>query len=188
MTHDPRVLPDDLVAPVDDGACPNLRGAVVPRTVLESTSGTRTDIAAPDLERAVLFIYPRTGRPGVEPPSGWDLIPGARRCTPQSCGYRDVYSEIQEHGAEVFGLSTQPAAEQREFAEREHIPFPMLSDPTAQLGAALGLPTFTVDGQVLYRRVTVVVQSRTIVYFRYPVFPPDSDAADTLAWLRAHPL
>jgi len=129
-------------------------------------------------------VYPRTGVPGVEMPDGWDSIPGARGCTPQSCSYRDEYAEYQKLGVVVFGLSTQHSDAQVEFASREHIPFPLLSDPDRTVGRALDLPTFSAGGDVLYRRLTLIVESGRIAHVRYPVFPPNSDAGETLAWFR----
>lgn len=185
VAHNPHELPADLPAPVDDGACQHLVRTALPHLRLESTAGTWLNTSSLAAGRSVVFVYPKTGIPGVEPPSGWDRIPGARGCTPQTCAYRDDYSAFQQLGVEVFGLSAQTNSEQREFAEREHVPFPLLSDPALELAAALHLPTFVVEDLVLYRRVTLVVNSGRIVYVRYPVFPPDSDADATLAWLRA---
>lgn len=186
VTHNPHELPDDLPIPTDDGACEHLLGLPVPDLRLQSTTGDRLDLAELAAGRSVIFIYPRTGVPGVDPPTGWDLIPGARGCTPQTCAYRDDHAAFREHGAQVFGLSAQSSVDQLEFAAREHIPFPLLSDPGIELGAMLVLPTFVVDGAVLYRRLTLIVESGTIVYVRYPVFPPNSDALATLSWLEAN--
>ena len=141
------------------------------------------DLVAATDGTAVIYVYPRTGVPGVEMPQGWDAIPGARGCTPQSCSYRDDYSAFQVVGVDVYGLSTQSTEAQMEFAGREHIPFPLLSDPDRHLGSTLDLPTFTAGGDVLYRRVTLIVEAGRIVHVRYPVFPPTSDADETLAWL-----
>ena len=143
------------------------------------------DLVAATDGTAVIYVYPRTGVPGVEMPEGWDAIPGARGCTPQSCSYRDDYSAFQALGVDIYGLSTQSTEAQMEFAARKHIPFPLLSDPEQQLGSALGLPTFTAGGEVLYRRVTLIADAGRIVHVRYPVFPPNRDADDTLAWLRS---
>lgn len=183
MAHDPRQLPSSV--PVDDGACDHLVGLPMPDVQLASTQGDTVDLVAATARTAVIYIYPRTGVPGVEMPAGWDAIPGARGCTPQSCSYRDDYSAFQALGVSVYGLSTQPTEAQTEFASREHIPFPLLSDPDRHLGSALSIPTFTADEEVLYRRVTLIAESRRIVHVRYPVFPPNSDADDTLAWLRS---
>lgn len=185
MAHDPRELPDGLPVPEDDGACNHLFGLEVPHVQLMATDGRQRDIAALSSGPAVIYVYPRTGVPGVEMPEGWDLIPGARGCTPQSCGYRDEQAAFRALGVDVFGLSTQDGDAQREFAEREHIPFPLLSDPDVRLGRALRLPTFHAGGRELYRRLTLVVDAGKVVYVRCPVFPPDGDAAVTLAWLRS---
>ena len=133
-----------------------------------------------------MYVYPRTGVPGVEMPEGWDAIPGARGCTPQSCSYRDEFEAFRRLDASVFGLSTQTADAQREFASREHIPFALLSDADRVFGSALKLPTFTVERAVLYKRVTLVAQRGLIEHVRYPVFPPNEDALETLKWLRAN--
>jgi peroxiredoxin len=133
----------------------------------------------------VLYVYPRTGRPGRRSPLGWDDIPGARGCTPQSCAFRDHAAELRALGAAVAGLSAQPLEEQVEFAERNQMPFPVAADPERRLGAALQLPTFDFEGLTLYKRVTVVCERRRIVKVFYPVFPPDANAGEVVAWLRA---
>ncbi len=132
---------------------------------------------------AVLFIYPRTGRPGEPLPPGWDLVPGARGCTPQSCAFRDLHGEFTDKGVEVLGLSAQSPEDQAEFAERVHLPFPVLSDPELRLAEALALPTFEVAGMTLYKRVTLVIRDGRIARAFYPVFPPDRNAGEVLAWL-----
>lgn len=157
----------------------------MPHLRLRSTNGDKPDIADLSTGKAVIYVYPRTGVPGVEMPEGWDLIPGARGCTPQSCSYRDEHSAFRDIGVNVFGLSTQSTEAQRKFAEREHIPFPLLSDPEVEVGDALRLPTFVAGGDVLYKRVTLILDASEIVYVRYPVFPPNADADVTLAWLRS---
>lgn len=184
MAHDPRHLPTSLPAPVDDGACDHLLGLPIPDVHFASTEGELVSLLEATHAPTVIYVYPRTGVPGVEMPRGWDAIPGARGCTPQSCSYRDDYSAFQALGVDVYGLSTQSTEAQMEFAEREHIPFPLLSDPDRALGSALRLPTFTAGGDVLYRRVTLIVDAGRVVHVRYPVFPPDTDADETLAWLR----
>lgn len=143
------------------------------------------DLVAATGETVVIYIYPRTGVPGVEMPAGWDAIPGARGCTPQSCSYRDDYTAFQKLGVDVYGISTQSTEAQMEFVCREHIPFPLLSDPDRHLGSRLDIPTFTAGGEVLYRRVTLIVEANRIVHVRYPVFPPNNDADETLSWLRS---
>jgi len=157
----------------------------IPRVRLRATDGVEHDIAEETSGTAVVYVYPQTGVPGVEMPAGWDAIPGARGCTPQACSYRDDFSSYQEMGVDVFGLSTQAADAQREFATREHIPFPLLSDPERRVGRVLGLPTFTVGGQMLYRRVTLIIEGGKVTHVRYPVFPPNEDAWETLSWLRS---
>jgi len=181
---DPYALPDDLPVPDDDGACDRLPGRGMPALRLRATTGGEIDLAEVGAAgTAVLFIYPRTGRPGEQLPTGWDLIPGARGCTPQSCAFRDLHGEFTERGVELLGLSAQSPEDQAEFAERVHLRFPLLSDPSLELGAALGLPTFSVDELTLYKRVTLVVRDGEIARVFYPVFPPDENAADVLAWI-----
>lgn len=168
-------LPPDLPVPEDDGGADHLPGMALPPLFGLDELGR---------ERLVAYLYPRTGVPGVPLPEDWDDIPGARGCTPQSCSYRDALAEFERLGAAVVGISAQSAEEQAEFAAREHIPFPLLSDPDLQLAAALRLPTFEVDGMTLYKRLTMVAEAGEIVRAFYPVFPPDRDAAAVLGWLR----
>jgi peroxiredoxin len=168
---------------VDDGAAAHLPGCRIPDLTLESTRGP-LNLAELCAERAVVYIYPRTGTPGVALPEGWDAIPGARGCTPQSCAFRDHARELAALGARVAGLSAQSLEEQREFATREHMPFPVVSDPQLRLAAALGLPTFEVAGMTLYKRLTFVAEGGSVERAFYPVFPPDRNAADVLEWLR----
>jgi peroxiredoxin len=181
--NDYRALPTDLPVPEDDGAADRLAGTSVPELSLPSTRGGDADLAALAGERLVAYVYPRTGVPGQPSPAGWDDIPGARGCTPQSCAYRDSAAEIAARGAALVGISAQPPEEQREFAERERIPFPLLSDGGLQLATEIGLPTFEVEGTTLYRRLTFVAEAGRVVKVLYPVFPPDRDAATVLAWL-----
>ena len=185
---DPYTLPDDLPAPVDDGAADHLPGAVVPDIELVSTDGGSVSLAALH-GRTVVYAYPRTGRPG-EPSlvDDWDLIPGARGCTPETCGFRDHHAELATAGAAVFGLSTQETAYQRELAERLALPFAILSDAALALTAALRLPTFEAAGHTLLRRLTLIVRDARIEHVFYPVFPPDRHALDVLGWLRADPV
>lgn len=180
-------LPADLPVPVDDGAADHLPGAALPALSLPATDGRDIDLAAAAQQTLVLYVYPRTGVPGEPLPAGWDRIPGARGCTPQSCAFRDAAAELAGLGAAVLGLSSQPPAEQREFAAREHIPYPLLSDTGFELGGALGLPTFEADGGRYYRRITLVARARRVAKAFYPVFPPQDNAADAIAWLRANP-
>ena len=187
MSTDYTPLPPDLPVPEDDGAADHLPGLALPSLTLPSTLGGSTDLATLAAERLVAYVYPRTGTPGQASPAGWDDIPGARGCTPQSCAYRDSLAEFERLGATVIGISAQDPAEQQEFAEREHIPFALFSDAGLRLAAELSLPTFEVEGMTLYRRLTLVADAGKIVKAFYPVFPPDRDAAEVLAWLAAHP-
>jgi peroxiredoxin len=182
-------LPPDLPVPVDDGAAAHLPGAAVPPVRLASTLGGQIDLAelASGERRLVAYVYPRTGRPGDPELPGWDDIPGARGCTPQSCAFRDHVADLDRRGADVVGISAQPTADQREFAEREHIPYPLLSDERLELAGALGLPTFDVAGMRLLKRLTFVARRGAIEHVIYPVFPPDRNAADVLAWLEENP-
>lgn len=177
-------LPADLPVPTDDGAADHLPGSPVPDLGLPSTEGGSFGLAQGGAGRLVAYVYPRTGVPGQPLPGGWDDIPGARGCTPQSCAYRDAVAEFSALGATIVGISAQSPAEQHEFADREHIPFPLLSDAGLRLAATLRLPTFELDGTTFYRRLTFVAESGEIVKVFYPVFPPDRDAGEVLDWLR----
>jgi peroxiredoxin len=182
-----RGLPPNLPVPEDDGGADHLGGLRVPELNLPSTQGGNANLAELARERLVVYVYPRTGIPGQPSPMGWDDIPGARGCTPQSCAYRDSLAEFTALEASVVGVSAQIPAEQREFSEREHIPFPLLSDSGLALAERLRLPTFEVEGMTLYRRLTFVAEGGAIVKAFYPVFPPDRNAAEVLAWLAARP-
>lgn len=179
-------LPPDLPVPEDDGAASHLPGKPLPSLSLPSSVDGIFDLAATATatERyLVAYVYPRTGTPGERLPTGWDDIPGARGCTPQNCAYRDALAEFETLGASVIGISAQTREEQREFAGREHIPFPLLSDAGLQLREALELPTFEVEGMTLYKRLTLIAEAGVIVKTFYPVFPPARNAAEVLAWL-----
>ena len=180
----PYVLPDDLPVPVDDGAADHLEGAEMPAISLPATSGDALDLREAARGTLVLYVYPRTGRPGEPVPEGWNDIPGARGCTPQSCAFRDNFGELRALSADVLGMSAQPLSDQTEFAERVEPPYPILSDLELALADALALPTFEVAGMRLYRRLTVVARAGRIVKAFYPVFPPDRNAADVVAWLQ----
>ncbi len=176
-------LPKDLPVPQDDGACDHLTGMNLPSITLRSTRGRAVDLSKLK-GTTVVYIYPRTGRPDQELPTGWNTIPGARGCTPQSCAFRDHYQELKDLGvAELFGLSTQDTAYQQEAVERLHLPFEILSDKKLQLTQALKLPTFEVDGMKLIKRITLVVRDAKIVKVFYPVFPSDRNAGEVIAWL-----
>jgi len=183
-THDVYSLPEGLPVPVDDGGCDHLPGKTLPAVTLASSQGP-VDLAALARNRLVLYVYPRTGRPDQPVPPGWDEIPGARGCTPESCGFRDHAAELAQLGASVAGLSVQPLEEQVEFAQRTRMPFPVIADPNRELGRALDLPTFEFEGLTLYTRVTIIAEAATIVKVFYPVFPPDRHAEEVAAWLRA---
>jgi peroxiredoxin len=174
-----------LPVPQDDGAADHLPGATMPRLVLESSAGP-VDLAELCAERAVVYVYPRTGKPGQPLLPGWNEIPGARGCTPQSCGFRDHAAELAAFGARVAGVSAQSLSDQVEFAERNRMPFPVVADPGLELKRALGLPTFTTSGLELYRRMAWVAENGRIAKVFYPVFPPDRNAADVLDWLAAN--
>jgi peroxiredoxin len=184
MAHDPYTLPPDLPVPVDDGGADHLPGSAMPSLELESSQGP-VDLGTLAEERLVLYVYPRTGTPGVEPPEGWDAFPGARGCTPQSCAFRDHADELRKLDARIAGLSAQTLPEQIEFAERTHMPYPVIADPELTLRDELGLPTFEIGGMTLYKRLALVAERGTIVKAFYPVFPPDRNATDVVDWLRS---
>jgi peroxiredoxin len=182
--HDPNVLPAELPAPQDDGAARHLAGMRLPSLVLPATDGSNVDLSKLS-GRTVVYVYPRTGVPGQPLPEGWNEIPGARGCTPQSCGFRDHFGELKRLGVvRVFGLSTQDTAYQREAVERLHLPFPVLSDERLALARALDLPTFTTSGMTLLKRMALIIDDGVISKVFYPVFPPDKNAEEVIAWLR----
>jgi peroxiredoxin len=183
MSADYRSLPPDLPVPEDDGAADHLTGMPVPELALPSTQGETANLAELARERLVAYVYPRTGVPGVPSPAGWDDIPGARGCTPQSCAFRDSLAEFSRLETAIAGISAQAAEEQREFATREQIPFPLLSDSDLKLATELRLPSFEVEGMTLYRRLTFIAEAGHIAKVFYPVFPPDRNAAEVLDWL-----
>jgi peroxiredoxin len=185
-TDDLHTLPVDLPAPQDDGAADHLLGLALPSLSLPATDGTSVGLAALP-GRTVVYAYPRTGRPDADVPRGWNEIPGARGCTPQSCAFRDHYAELQELGARVFGLSTQDTEYQQEAVERLHLPFPLLSDSNLRLARALRLPTFEFEGATLLKRLTMILRDGRIEHVFYPVFPPDRNAEDVVRWLQTHP-
>ncbi len=180
-------LPDNIPAPIDDGGANHLPGLKLPSVPLQSTQGGKVDLAAL-AGRTVVYCYPMTGRPGVPLPDGWDEIPGARGCTPQSCAFRDHHAELGALGAAVYGLSTQSTAYQQEAAERLHLPFGLLSDEGLQFTHALALPTMQVEGMTLIKRTTLIIDHDVIAKVFYPVFPPNENATQVMAWLRANPV
>lgn len=183
--HDPTALPPDLPVPEDDGAADNLPGIPVPALRLAATNGDTVDLSERSRgQRVVVFAYPRTGRPGEDPLPGWDDIPGARGCTPEASSFRDLAEEFTRLGTELYGLSTQDPADQREAATRLHLPYALLSDARLEFADAVGLPTFTVAGRTLLRRLTMVLVDGHVEHVLYPVFPPDRAAEDVLTLLR----
>jgi peroxiredoxin len=174
-----------IPAPEDDGAADHLVGSRVPSVRLTATDGSTVDLSGL-AGRTIVYAYPRTGQPGVALPDGWDMLPGARGCTPQSCSFRDHFTELKALGARnLFGLSTQDTGYQREAAERLHLPFSLLSDERLELARAMRLPTFETSGMVLLKRLTLVIQDGVVRHCFYPVFPPDRSAGDVVAWLTA---
>lgn len=185
-TPQARPLPPHLPAPVDDGAADHLVGCAVPPLELPSTVGGSIDLAARAADGLVLYAFPKMGPPDEPDPAGWADIPGAYGCTQQSCAFRDLIAEFAALGHAVVGVSAQSPESQREAHERLHLRFPLVADPERRLGAELGLPTFTVAGMTLYRRLTLVAAAGRVVKVFYPVFPPDEHPDEVLRWLRQH--
>ena len=174
-----------IPAPRDDGAARHLEGAIIPSIPLRASDGTSIDLSRL-AGCTIVYAYPRTGKPGVENPDGWDMIPGARGCSPQSCAFRDHFADLKNLGVDhLFGLSTQDTAYQREAAERLHLPFPILSDADRKLANALGLPMFETAGMILLKRLTLVIINGSVEHVFYPVFPPDQNAGEVVLWLAA---
>ena len=182
--HNPQELPEGLPEPTDDGAADHLQGMSIPHVPLPSTAGEPVDLAALP-GRTVVYCYPLMGRPDRRLPRGWDEIPGARGCSPQSCAFRDHHEDLRALGARVFGLSTQDTEYQREAVERLHLPYELLSDEDLRFAGALSLPTFEVEGSRLLRRLTLIVADGQIQKVFYPVFPPDKNAEEVVQWLLA---
>jgi peroxiredoxin len=184
-------LPPNLPVPEDDGAADHLTGTRLPDIELPTTDDSAVRLC--DLDKAVIFTYPRTGTPGRDPGTAWDAIPGARGCTPHSCGFRDLRGEFDALGVRVLGLSTQTTDFQKEFVERIHFPFPILSDAALELVRAIRLPTFDYDvsaiggggPDTLIKRMAWYIEDGVIRHVWYPVFPPDQNAGAVLAWLRS---
>jgi peroxiredoxin len=184
-THNPQFLPSGIPVPQDDGAADHLEGTRLPDLMLAATDGSNVYLSKL-AGRTVIYIYPRTGVPGIDPPPGWDMIPGARGCTPQSCSFRDHFGELRALGvAHVFGLSAQDTAYQQEAATRLQLPFPILSDEKLGLAKALRLPTFNAASMTLLKRMALVIDNGIITKVFYPVFPPDQSAVQVIAWIQA---
>jgi peroxiredoxin len=179
-------LPANLPRPKDDGAARHLKGMALPDLELPSTANRRVNLSKVVAPRVVIYAYPMTGRPDRQLPQGWDDIPGARGCTPETCGFRDHHKELAKLQTEVFGVSTQDTAYQQEMVTRLEVPFEVLSDEHMELARALKLPTFTVEGMTLLKRLTLVARHGRIEHVFYPVFPPDKHAEEVIAWLKAH--
>lgn len=182
-------LPDDLPEPEDDGRADHLQGTTVPSVALSATDGTAVDLSEIS-GRIVVYCYPKTGRPDKDViPDGWDEIPGAQGCTPESCGFRDHYQELQRLGiTAVFGLSVQSSEYQREARDRLSLPFELLSDSSLELTNRFRLPTFEIAGETLLKRLTLVLSDARVEHVFYPVFPPDEHADEVVDWLETHPL
>ncbi|MGD9839022.1 MAG: peroxiredoxin [Afipia sp.] len=191
MSQQPNLMDVDwskIPAPTDDGAAKHLTGMKLPPVALQATDGSSVTLSSLP-GRVVLFAYPRTGEPGkIGLVDDWDMIPGARGCTPQTCAFRDLFKDLKDAGAQhVFGLSTQDTAYQRAMVDRLHVPFPVLSDSDLALTRALDLPSMDVAGLTLIKRLALIIDGATITHVFYPVFPPDRNAGDVLAWLQANP-
>lgn len=179
---DINTLPEHLPKPEEDGACDHLPGMEVPSIALPSTSGRSVEISSLP-GKTVLYVYPMTGRPGRELPEGWNDIPGARGCTPESCAFRDLHAEFRSFGARVFGMSAQSTDYQREAVERLGLQYELLSDEDMNFTNALRLPTFEVEGNALIKRLTLIIRGSKVEKVFYPVFPPDEHPAEVLEWL-----
>jgi peroxiredoxin len=181
-------LPANLPRPKDDGAARHLKGMALPDLELPSTANRRVNLSKIAAPRVVVYAYPMTGRPDRQLPQGWDDIPGARGCTPETCGFRDHHKDLAKLQTEVFGVSTQDTPYQQEMVKRLQVPFEVLSDEHMELARALELPTFTVEGMTLLKRITLVARNGRIEQVFYPVFPPDKHAEEVIAWLKKHPV
>jgi len=180
-------LPPNLPRPKNDGAARHLKGMALPDLELPSTANRRVNLSKGSAPRVVIYAYPMTGRPDRQLPQGWDDIPGARGCTPETCGFRDHHKDLAKLHAEVFGVSTQDTPYQQEMVRRLEVPFEVLSDEHMDFARALKLPTFTVEGMTLLKRLTIVARDGRIEHVFYPVFPPDKHAEEVIAWLKKHP-
>ncbi|HEV2986770.1 MAG TPA: peroxiredoxin [Vicinamibacterales bacterium] len=179
-------LPPNLPRPKDDGGARHLQGMALPDLELPSTANRRVNLSKISAPRVVIYAYPMTGRPDRQLPQGWDDIPGARGCTPETCGFRDHHKDLAKLQTEVFGVSTQDTPYQQEMVKRLEVPFEVLSDEHMELTRALKLPTFTVEGMTLLKRLTLVARNGRIEHVFYPIFPPDKHADEVIAWLKKH--
>jgi peroxiredoxin len=183
------VLPEGLPVPEDDGAADHLPGMSMPDLALATSAGASVELQALPAGRTIVYLYPLTGRPGVDLPEGWDAIPGARGCSTEACDFRDHFADLRDAGAAaVYGMSSQSPEYQAEVVDRLGLPFSMISDEGMLLADALRLPTFAAEGhERLYSRLTLVVRDGSIEHVFYPIFPPNTHAQQVLAWLREHP-
>ena len=187
MTKNLLELPANLPIPVNDGACKHLEGNLIPSIALNSTSGSQVDLSKQH-GVAVVYIFPMIGRPDGPPMTGWNEIPGARGCTPQSCTFRDSHNDFLNLGVKIYGLSTQTLEAQQEAVDRLHLPFELLCDDSLSFANALMLPTFEYNGLKLIKRLTLIVKDGKICKVFYPVFPPNENAAQVLEWFSSHSL
>jgi len=187
MIKDLYTLPANLPVPTDDGACDHLLGSTLPSVSLTSTTGSVIDLSTYS-GTLVIYFYPMLGRPDGPPLIGWNEIPGARGCTPQTCAFRDSHSELKRLGVEVFGVSGQRLEGQQEAHARLQLPFVLLNDEQLVLDRALKLPTFEYAGTRLIKRLTIITTGGLIRKVFYPVFPPNDNAGEVIAWLTAHPV
>jgi peroxiredoxin len=181
-------LPPNLPRPKDDGGARHLKGMTLPDLELQSTANRSVNLSKVQAPRVVIYAYPMTGQPGKVLPEGWDDIPGARGCTPETCGFRDHHTDLGKLHAEVFGISTQTTEYQQEMVKRLEVPFEVLSDERLAFTGAMRLPTFTVEGMTLLKRLTLIVRNNHIEHVFYPVFPPDKHAEEVIGWLKKHPV
>ena len=184
MIKDLHTLPTNLPVPLDDGACDHLLGITLPSVSLASTTGKMIDLSA-YAGTLIIYLYPMLGRPDSPPHIGWNDIPGARGCTPQTCAFRDFDAELKQLGVEVFGVSAQRFSDQQEAHARLHLPFALLNDQQLDFAHALKLPTFEYAGTRLIKRLTIIVTGGLIRKVFYPVFPPNNNAREVIAWLTA---
>ena len=180
-------LPPNLPVPKDDGGARHLTGMILPDISLHSTRNRSVNLSKIAAPRTVIYCYPMTGQPGKALPNGWDDIPGARGCTPETCGFRDHHKDLAKLHADVYGVSTQSTAYQQEMVHRLEVPFEVLSDEHLAFTKTLRLPTFTVEGMTLIKRLTLIARGNRVEHVFYPVFPPDKHAEEVIGWLKAHP-